>query len=241
MPLTFVVYLLDRTGSMGRTKPASVAGFNSFVTTLKNADADGNIRFTLVQFYGRGVDTACQRVRVEEVAPLSPAAFQPKGRTPLIDAACKTIKAVERALFAEDGGAPSARERPADAPRIVLCIQSDGNDNASVEYDWPGLKELVTEKRALGWQLVFLCADCDPELLVERMGLEPGNAIAYSWDVEAARNAFAAVALRIAAFAEGPAEGVRPSEPPQGEAHIAGAPHPASGPREQKIPDEIAV
>lgn len=241
MPKTFVTYLLDRTGSMGLIKQETIDGFNTYLSALQQAENADDIVFTLVQFYGRGADTIYQRIPVSEAEPLTEAVFQPRGRTPLIDAACKTLKAVERTVNGGgDTGSPDGPS-PASTPRIVVCVQSDGDDNSSVEYSWPELQQLIVDKQAQDWQLIFIGAYIDAEAEAERIGLPAGNAIAYSTDDPAMQEAFESAAAKTAGFAKRPQDAAGDSS---GQARPAAAEAPQPQPvaaNEQKIPDDIAV
>jgi len=137
---------------MARLKPTNIYGFISFMSTLKDQPNSQQIRFTLVQFHGRGADTIYQRAPIREVEPLGDADFQPKARTPLVDAAYKTILAVARAMKHAPADAPPERARgQADLANVVICIQSDGDDNSSVEYDWDDLQALIAAKHTQRW------------------------------------------------------------------------------------------
>ncbi|MFW6024603.1 MAG: hypothetical protein ACOC8P_03190 [Dichotomicrobium sp.] len=240
MPKTFVTYLLDRTGSMGRIKQETIDGFNTYLSALQQSDNADDFVFTLVQFYGRGADTIYQRVPVKEAEPLTEAVFQPRGRTPLIDAVCKTLKAVERTVDGGHSGAPDGPP-PAEAPRIVVCVQSDGDDNSSVEYSWTELQQLIADKQELGWELIFIGAYIDADAEAERIGLPAGNAIAYSADDPAMRDTFESAAAKTTGFARRPRDA---AADPRGEVQQDAARNPQPQPvaaNKQKIPDDIAV
>src|SRR5262245_60445054 len=138
---TLVTFLLDETGSMESIKDDTIGGFNSYLGSLK-AEAAA-IDFTLIKFDSRRIEKICVAVPVSQVAELTLENYQPGASTPLIDAACKTIRAVEKSL---KGG----------NPKVVVCIQTDGHENASTEHTWDELNALIREKTAAGWQFNFL-------------------------------------------------------------------------------------
>jgi len=242
MPLTYVVFLLDRTGSMARLKPTHIEGFNTYLSSLKDKRNSKDIIFTLIQFHGRGAETIYQRVPVQDAEPLSEARFQPKGRTPLIDATCKTIQAIARAVDADPAVAPQTSAwAPGRASNIVVCIQSDGDDNASVEYGWAELQQLVLEKQALGWQMIFLGANIDPEEQADWMGLPADSMMPYSPDLEATRRVFARAAEKTS---NGVAERGVISAPKKDDGIQDEEQSPVrrtAGQGPQKIPDDLAV
>src|SRR5262245_33120582 len=118
---TIVAFVLDKSGSMEAIKESTIEAFNAYLNGLKQ-DPEG-IRFSLIQFDSLGVETTWKNAPVQDVAALDGVTYAPRGGTPLIDASFKTIKAVERkvAEFAQP-------------PKVVICIQTDGEENASREY-----------------------------------------------------------------------------------------------------------
>jgi len=188
---TLVTFLLDRTGSMEAIKDDTIGGFNAYLKGLQ-ADADG-VEFSLLQFDSISIDKLCVNKPVTDVPLLTPETFQPRASTPLIDAAVKTIRAVELAVA----------KRPVP-PKVVICIQTDGQENASTEHDWPELNLLIKEKAALGWQFNFLGAGIDAYEQGERMGISADNTMSYdAQDRAATMAAFSGRAARTAAYARG--------------------------------------
>src|SRR5262245_31493327 len=143
---TLVTFLLDETGSMESIKDDTIGGFNAYLGSLRAESAP--IDFTLIRFDSRRIEKVCVAVPVAEVAELTPASYQPGASTPLIDAAYKTIKAVEKSLKGSN-------------PKVVVCIQTDGHENASTEHTWDELNALIKEKSAVGWQFNVLGTGID--------------------------------------------------------------------------------
>jgi hypothetical protein len=186
-----VAFLLDRTGSMQSVKAQTIAGFNAYLSGLQAEGAD--ISFSLIQFDSASIDVLHANAPVAEVAPLTEDSYQPRASTPLIDAAVKTIRAVEAAVA----------EREV-APKVVVTFQTDGEENCSTEHDWIELNLLVKEKIGLGWQFNFLGAGIDAYQQGARMGLSDDAVVSYDKEDHAAtREVFASRAVRTRAFASG--------------------------------------
>ena len=173
---TSVTFLLDRSGSMNAIKQETIGAFNAYLNGL---EADG-ITFTLVQFDSGGIDKMCVRVPVAQAPRLDDNNFQPRGYTPLIDAAYRTIKAVEESV---DGDS-----------KVIICIQTDGEENASREYDWAALNKLIKEKSASGWQFNFLGAGIDAYSQGAKMGIARADTMSY--DSTDAKKSLAAFSTR---------------------------------------------
>ncbi len=199
---TLVTFLLDRTGSMEAIRDDTIGGFNAYLDGLKgNGEAD--IDFTLIQFDSVSIDKIHVAVPVGEVPKLTRDSYQPRASTPLIDASVKTINAVEASLLT------------APAARVVICIQTDGQENSSTEHDWAELNALIKEKSAKGWQFNFMGVGIDAYDQGARMGIAPAATMAYDHrDRQATVAAFSASAENARAYAraEAPDTAYRPAQ-----------------------------
>lgn len=191
---TLVTFLLDETGSMASIKDDTIGGFNSYLETLKTSGA--SIDFTLIKFDSNRLEKVCVAAPIKEVAELSPETYQPGATTPLVDAAYKTIKAVEKSLNGSK-------------PKVVVCIQTDGHENASTEHTWDELNALIKEKTADGWQFNFLGTGIDAYDTGRRMGVAAESTIASAMDARSVRASYAAVADSAMAYASGRAPTAR--------------------------------
>jgi hypothetical protein len=184
---TLVTFLLDRTGSMAAVRDDTIGAFNTYLDTLKGAPVD----FTLVQFDSVSIDKVCVRIPIDEVKPLTHDTYEPRASTPLIDAAYKTIKAVEASL---NGG----------NPKVVICIQTDGGENSSTEHTWDELNALIKEKAAAGWQFNFMEVGLDAYTQGAKMGIAAQSTVSYNiQDVVANRATFKNTASNTRAYAMG--------------------------------------
>ena len=186
---TFVSFLLDETGSMQSIKDDTVGGFNEYLSTLRESGED--IVFSFVSFNSTETRRRCIAEPIASVKPLEPADYEPRHSTPLIDASVKIIKATEEAV-AHRG----------DDPKVVVVIQTDGQENVSVEHTNADLAALIKEKDAAGWKFVFLGAGLDAFAAAREAGLHiPAEQIA-SYARGRSREAFRATADNLSAFAQ---------------------------------------
>jgi len=185
---TFVSFLLDETGSMQSIKDDTVGGFNEYLSTLRESGED--IVFSLVSFNSTETRRRCIAEPIASVKPLRAADYEPRHSTPLIDASVKIIKATAEAV-AHRG----------DDPNVVVVIQTDGEENVSVEYTNADLAALIKQKDAAGWKFVFLGAGLDAFAAAREAGLHiPAEQIA-SYARGRSREAFRATADNLSAFA----------------------------------------
>lgn len=232
MSKTLVTFLLDRSGSMELARDDTIGAFNAYLDTLKQGDG---IEFTFVQFDSMSLDKVCVRLPIKDVKPLTYATYVPRATTPLIDAAYKTIKAVEASL---NGDAET---------KVVICIQTDGEENCSREYTWEELNTLIKEKSELGWQFNFMGVGIDAYNQGAKMGIQRGSTVSYAINDSAANlAAFSATASNTMAFATGQARNTMYSgDQKQGAGDVFDTPGtgatPPKKPRVKPIVDDLKL
>jgi Mg-chelatase subunit ChlD len=191
---TLVTLLLDRSGSMQSAKDDTIGAVNAYLAGLRAGGSD--IRFSLVLFDTDGPDMSLEKVhvarRIAEVPDLVPDAYIPRGSTPLIDAACTTIRAVAASLEGREA-------------KPVIVIQTDGEENASRENSWADLKALVAEKERAGWDFVFMGCGIDAYAQGAQMGIAPDRTMAYRRAPAETAAAFEGLAEATVALAAAPA------------------------------------
>jgi hypothetical protein len=158
---TQIVMILDRSGSMAGTESDVIGGFNSFVTSCRDASLP-NCSVTYVRF-----DTEVERVFTEQLADvpeLTPLLYAPRGNTALLDAVGQSVAAVTN--------------EPDD--RYIVITFTDGQENASREWTKEKVAQLLEERKALGnWTFAFFGADIDAWGDARGMGYGAGNTKSY--------------------------------------------------------------
>ena len=165
---TVVSFLLDETGSMHSIKDDTVGGFNAYLETLQRDGA--NIVFSLVSFNSADTRRRCVAEPIETVSPLTADTYHPTATTPLIDATVTIINATSDAVKTRD-----------DDPNVVIVVQTDGHENASVEHSRADLEALIEAKQAAGWEFVFLGAGLDAFAAARDAGIQidPRKMVGY--------------------------------------------------------------
>jgi len=189
---TLLTFLLDRSGSMGKIWDETIGGFNVYLDTLQKGGAA--IKFTLLQFDTGGIDKCCVAEPVTNVKRIDRTSYQPRGGTPLIDAAFKTIVAIEDSLTKYDS-----------MPKVIVCIQTDGEENSSTEHSWDELKRLIAEKTEKGWQFNFMGTGIDAYDQGARMGIASTNTMSTGTSKAEVHASFAAAGASSMRFASGAA------------------------------------
>lgn len=194
---TLTTLLLDRSGSMDSLHAQTITAINGWLAELRGSGED--IRLSFIQFDHHGGEICLEKVhvarRITEVSDLAPADFQPRGSTPLIDAAMDTIHAIGKSLEGPRG----------TGVKVVIAIQTDGWENASRRYRWDDLKAEIERREASGWEFVFMGAGLGKATyqMSARMGISAEKTISYGTDMEETRAAFRATAQNTVRYSAG--------------------------------------
>jgi len=166
--ITLVSFLLDESGSMEAIKQDTIGGFNSYLRTLRNSE-NPNILFSFAKFDSNGIRKVCSGEPIEKVQNLSIFSYNPGAATPLIDASMEIISATEKLAAQHEG----------DKPKVIIVIQTDGEENCSKKYSFSQLADKVKEKTEKGWAFKFIGAGIDAFKQAEQMGIAKADSLSY--------------------------------------------------------------
>lgn len=175
-----IVFILDRSGSMGSMAQEAISGFNAFLEDQKKLP--GEARLTLVLFdheytlvYG-GKD-------IKSAEPLCDHTYVPRGCTALLDSIGRTIDDVGKRLneMAEE-------ERPG---KVLVAILTDGLENASSDFTKAKISEMISHQREkYAWEFVFLAANQDAISEAAKIGINANLSMNYCCDSAGYKGAF---------------------------------------------------
>jgi len=147
--LTEIVCVVDRSGSMGVIQDDARGGFNQFVQDQKKVP--GKAKLTLVLFDNEYI-VAHDGLDIQQVPDLTPETYVPRGTTALYDAIGRAVTTVGERL----ANTPE-HERPG---KVIVVILTDGQENASQEYNKARILEMITHQREVyRWEFMYLSAD----------------------------------------------------------------------------------
>lgn len=172
-----VIVVLDESGSMAPVAQKTIDGYNDYTRSL--AEGEGDITVTLFKFNSSRITKVYANTPVKTVTPLvvvrAPSApegiqlknnvYYPSGGTPLYDAIAQSIHEHEKLI---------------DSNTAVLCvIITDGEENASREFDRDAIFKMIHEREQRGWTFTYLGADQDAWGIGMTIGLQMGNTLSY--------------------------------------------------------------
>lgn len=175
---THVAIILDRSGSMWRTKAATVRGYNEQVQQIKEDAQDKNhdIFVSLVTFNG-SVTEHLWDVPAEQLEEASEEDFIPKGSTAMRDALGHTIQKLLDTTDSDDKDTA-----------YLVCVITDGEENSSKHFGAPALKELIESvQNSDRWTINYM--GCD-ETYLKRVAKETSVPVANCavWANDTVRN-----------------------------------------------------
>ena len=168
-----IVFIVDKSGSMGGLESDTIGGFNAM---LKEQQAlPGNVMITTVLF-DHEYELLHDRIDIHSVSPMTDDDYQVRGNTALLDAIGKTIHRVR------DSQKPIKEELRGKA---LFFIITDGQENASREFSYKKVKELIDHQKGKhGWEFIFMGANIDEIGEAAKMGIDAANAFNYTADAK---------------------------------------------------------
>ena len=170
--LTEIVFILDRSGSMSGLEQDTIGGFNSMIQ--KQKDEEGEALVSTVLFNNQSC-VIHDRVKVQDVAPMTRNEYFVGGSTALLDAIGGAIHHI---------GNVHKYAREEDIPEHTLfVITTDGMENASHQYTSDKVKAMIQrQKEKYGWEFLFLGANIDAVETAASFGIAEDRAVNYNCD-----------------------------------------------------------
>ena len=190
--LTELVFILDKSGSMGGLETDTIGGYNSMLA--KQQEVEGECHITTVLF-DNNYELLHDRIDIKAVSPISEKEYQVGGSTALLDAIGRTIHKIG-----------NAQKHTADdyrAEKVMFVIITDGEENSSREYSAEKIKaQIERQKEKYGWEFVFLGANIDAIETAGRFGISADRAQNYHSDSEGIELNFRVMSEVVAEYRE---------------------------------------
>lgn len=133
-----VIFLLDRSGSMGGIEKDTIGGYNSYIDSQRGK----NVKVTTILFDDK-YEVLHNREDVDNIKKLTNKEYYVRGCTALLDAIGKTIREME----------------DKNPNKVIFIITTDGYENASTKYNKSQIKELISVHK--DWKFMYIGADID--------------------------------------------------------------------------------
>ena len=170
--LTEMVFILDRSGSMGGLEMDTIGGYNSLIAKQKKEEGEALVSTVL---FDHEQEVFLDRVPLDKVRDMTEDDYYVRGCTALLDAIGGAIHHI---------GNVHKYAREEDVPeKTIFVITTDGLENASREYSYERVKEMVErQKEKYGWEFLFLGENIDAIKTAGRFGIGADRAANYHSD-----------------------------------------------------------
>ncbi len=170
--LTEIVFILDRSGSMGGLEKDTIGGYNSMIAKQKEEEGEAIISTVL---FDNETEVLHDRVSLDKTGPITDKEYYVRGSTALLDAVGGAIHHI---------GNVHKYAREEDVPeKTLFIITTDGMENSSRQYSYDKVKKMVErQKEKYHWEFIFLGANIDAVSVANQFGVDKSRAVRYECD-----------------------------------------------------------
>ena len=172
MDLTELVFILDRSGSMGGLESDTIGGFNRMIARQKKEEKEVNVTTIL---FDDEVEVIHDRFPIAIIEPLTEKEYFVRGCTALLDAVGTRIEKIDNV----QKHLPEQHR----AGKVIFVITTDGQENSSREISYEKIKKMITrQQEKYGWEFIFLGANMDAIGEAGKLGIRADRAVRYECD-----------------------------------------------------------
>ena len=185
--LTEIVYILDRSGSMGGLESDTIGGFNSMMEKQKKTGEKAVISTVL---FDDESEVLHDRVSIDQIGKMTDEQYYVRGCTALLDAVGGAITHM---------GNIHKYAREEDRPeKTIFIITTDGMENASKNYSYDRIQKMIKRQQEKhGWEFIFIGANIDAYEEAQKFGIKKERAVNYVHDEVGTANVYAGVSMAV--------------------------------------------
>ena len=146
--------ILDESGSMESIKHPTINDFNELIQSIKHSLKETPEIDQWVSFYsfnGSGITGHLPLVHASHLTYLSDEKYRPDNSTPLYDAIGMSVNSLRTSIENEKNY------------QVLVTILTDGEENASKEYNFRSISALIADLKTKGWVFTYIGANHDVE------------------------------------------------------------------------------
>lgn len=190
-PITYVLMVVDSSGSMESLAEDVIGGFNTYLGELQ-ADQAHRYRVSVTLFDTRLVHYAVAE-KPKKVHRFTADRYKPSGGTALLDAIGSCITAFEEQV-----------PELGDGERVLLVVQTDGGENSSTRYVRTDIRGMIADREKTGrWTCVYLGAGPDAWGNGQGLGFAAANTVDTAHTGDGTRSSYTGLTRATVAYAAG--------------------------------------
>lgn len=191
--ITELVFILDRSGSMGGLESDTIGGFNAMLEKQRRQDGTAYVSTVL---FDHETEVLHDRLPIDRVAALTDKDYTVRGCTALLDAIGGAVKHI---------GNIHKYARREDVPQnTMFVIITDGMENASKRYSGKEIKKLIEkQKKKYGWEFLFIGANIDAIAAARSYGISEDKAVNYHADSTGTAVVYEAMSAAVSSVRKG--------------------------------------
>lgn len=167
-----IVVIADRSGSMDAIRADAIGGYNAFLAEQQKIKGAANL--TLILFDHEYI-VAEDAVPLKNAKPLTTETYVPRGATALNDAIGRSLASLEA-------------KKP---DKAIVCILTDGAENASSEFTTAQVRQKISDAEKAGWKIVYLSADANAFAHSAAFGISKDATVKFNANGAGVRSAYA--------------------------------------------------
>lgn len=168
-----LIFIIDKSGSMSGLEKDTIGGFNSLIRNQKKEKGQAIVSLIL---FDDSIEYLYERVDLEKVEELSEKEYVPCGCTALLDAIGNSINKINNIR--------KEKSNKEIIDNTLVVITTDGLENASREYNYKMIKNIINKKKEEKWEFLFLGANIDSEEVASSIGIDKERSVNYNCDEE---------------------------------------------------------
>jgi hypothetical protein len=177
--LTWIVYDLDESGSMGDIKSDTIGAFNDFNREQKLVE--GEAKCFLTKFNTK-IEKVYEGIAISDIPLLTTDNYKPSTYTRLYDSIGHTINDIKARIKAlPDDQKPG---------KVLFIILTDGLENRSTDFNRTQVFEKIAKREKKGWTFIYLGANQDAMQEGGKIGINKFNTVTWDASPEGVKTAF---------------------------------------------------
>lgn len=169
--IAHVVLLVDESGSMMRSREATVSSINEYVDGLRGKIPDSStvtlLKFTTTNNSELKLSLVFDKTPLGDVRALTLDDYRPDASTPLLDALGRTIEKVDELLKEREGA-------------VFFAVITDGQENASKSFRLEKIRGMIDERTSAGWTFSFIGVGIEAYGDASALGFSVTNTVSVS-------------------------------------------------------------